>query len=111
MAVAILENGAVRTRALPITVAQYHRLFESGLLPERTELIEGVIVEKVTKTPLHSLLVRRLQDLLTPLLPSGVHLRKEEPLLLPESEPEPDLCVVQGTPEDYGRRPPAGASW
>jgi hypothetical protein len=41
----ILDNAAVRSAALPITVEQYHRLGEAGIIPQHNELLRGVIVE------------------------------------------------------------------
>ncbi len=53
----ILEKSAVRKMAMPMTVEQYHRLSESGIIPERTELLRGVVLEKMSKSPIHSILV------------------------------------------------------
>ena len=49
----ILENNAVRDAVLPISVEQYHQLGESGILQGNTELLRGVIVEKMIKSPKH----------------------------------------------------------
>jgi hypothetical protein len=57
---AILEEPEVRGAALPLTVEQYHRLSAKGIVPERTELLQGVVIEQITKSPLHTLLVQRL---------------------------------------------------
>lgn len=97
----ILDQPAVRGAALPISVAQYHRLSADGIVPERTELLQGVIIEQMTKSPLHTFLVQRLAAWLTAAAPPGVFLRKEEPLTLADSEPEPDIAVVEGVPDDY----------
>ena len=35
------------------------------------------------------------------LLPPGFELRREAPLSIGGSEPEPDLAVLQGTPADW----------
>jgi Uma2 family endonuclease len=61
------------------------------------------------KSPLHRLLVRRLFDLLCAALPPGYVVNKEDPLSTPTSEPEPDISVVRGRSEDYGRHHPATA--
>ena len=44
-------------------------------MPVKTELLNGVIVEKMTKSPLHILLAHRLLDRLAVDLPSGYQLR------------------------------------
>lgn len=44
--VEILEDPSVRSLAIPISVAVYHRMGEEGLVDRKTELIRGVIIEK-----------------------------------------------------------------
>jgi len=102
----ILETPAVREAVLPISVEQYHRLGEAGIVPERTELLRGFVVEKMIKTPLHTWMVQRVVDWLRDAVPAGLHVRQEQPLTLADSEPEPDAAVVEGTPEDYRRHHP-----
>jgi Uma2 family endonuclease len=99
--VPILEVPAVRQRVAPISVATYHRLAEEGLVDPRTELLRGVIIEKMSKSPLHVAIVRRLFEALSVIVSSGRFVRKEDPLTLVDSEPEPDLAVVQGQPDDF----------
>lgn len=106
----ILDNAAVRDAALPITVEQYHRLGEAGIIPQHTELLRGVIVEKMVKSPEHSWLVQRLVDWLRPNLPAGWHVRQEQPLTLADSEPEPDVAVVAGSSNDYRNDHPQTAA-
>jgi Uma2 family endonuclease len=42
------------------------------------------------------------------LVPAGSHVAKEDPIRIPsrDSEPEPDLAVIRGTPEDYIEKNP-----
>jgi Uma2 family endonuclease len=105
----ILDEQSVRDAALPISVAQYHRLSDDGIVSERTELLQGVIIEQMTKSPLHTFLVQRLAGWLTTSLPAGWFVRKEEPLTLSDSEPEPDIAVVAGVPDDYRTAHPTTA--
>ncbi len=42
----ILDSQAIRRAALPISVEQYHQLGAGGIIPEQTELLQGVILEK-----------------------------------------------------------------
>lgn len=105
----ILDEPAIRGAALPLTVEQYHRLSAEGIVPERTELLRGVIIEKMTKSPLHTFLVQRLARWIELAPPTGWFVRKEEPLTLADSEPEPDIAVVAGSPEDYRMAHPATA--
>ena len=49
MAPALLDIPSIRERALPLTVAQYHALGAQSLIPEQVELLDGLIVEKMSK--------------------------------------------------------------
>jgi Uma2 family endonuclease len=93
----ILDHPAVRQQVAALSVEAYHRLQGLGVIAEKTELLEGIVVKKMTKTPFHSFLTRRLYDTLATNLPQDHHLRKEEPLTLKSSEPEPDIAIVAGT--------------
>lgn len=108
---AILDEPEVRGAALPLTVEQYHRLSAECIVPERTELLQGVVIEQMTKSPLHTFLVQRLTRWMESALPAGWLVRKEEPLTLADSEPEPDIAVVVGRPEDYRTAHPATAAF
>lgn len=76
-------------------------LRDLGLVPVKSELLTGVVVEKRTKSPLHTLIAHRLYALLAAGLPAGYQLRKEDPLTLAASEPEPDLAIVAGTIDSF----------
>lgn len=106
----ILENAAVRDAALPISVEQYHQMGETGIIAADTELLHGVIVKKMVKSPEHSWLVQRLLEWLRGVIPAGYHLRQEQPLTFDDSEPEPDIAVVLGSAEDFRRRHPETAT-
>lgn len=108
--VCILDEPEVRGAALPLTVEQYHRLSAEGIVPERTELLQGVIIGQMTKSPLHTFLVQRLARWIGAAVPAGWFVRKEEPLTLADSEPEPDITVVAGCPEDYRTAHPTVAA-
>ena len=85
----------------PMTVSAYHALGEMGLIPEKTELLYGVVYPKMPKSPLHSALLTQIFQLLWQLIPVGLHLRQEQPVECLDSEPEPDLSVVKGGAKDY----------
>jgi Uma2 family endonuclease len=105
----ILEVPTVRRQAAPISVETYHALGEQGLVGPRTELLRGVIIEKMSKSPLHVAIVRKLIEQISAALRPGQCLRKEDPLTLADSEPEPDIAVVAGSAEDYRRAHPRTA--
>jgi len=93
-----------------LTVDQYEAMVENGILPEtkRFELIEGRIVEKDMKEPVHCVTVQRTLRAVEPLLPPGWHAVKEEAVRIPSrrSEPEPDVSIVRGSIDDYTDRHP-----
>jgi len=90
------------------TVAEYQHLTEIGLLQEddSVELLEGWIVKKMTKNPLHDSTVDLLMLLLGRLLPEGWFARTQNVLMTSDSAPEPDVAIVPGKPQDYRRRHP-----
>ncbi|MBI5767003.1 MAG: Uma2 family endonuclease [Verrucomicrobia bacterium] len=97
----ILELPTVRQRVARISVDTYHTMSELGLVDERTELLRGAIVEKMTKSPLHVTIVSRLYELASRAVRPGQAARKEDPMTLADSEPEPDIAVVVGKPDDF----------
>jgi Uma2 family endonuclease len=96
-----------------LSVDQYDQMVKHGILPEtnRFELIEGRIVEKDVKDPAHPTTVRRTLRAIERRLPAGWHVRKEDPVRIPNrrSEPEPDLAVVRGDDDAYEDRHPEPA--
>src|SRR5258707_13251819 len=94
---AILEIPEVRQRISRLSVAEYHQLGEYNQNGRRTELIRGLVIEKISKSPLHSILGSRLYKMVAAQLPEGYLVWKEEPLTLSDSEPEPDISVIRGT--------------
>lgn len=105
----MLENAGIRARVAPVTVEQYHRFpeFEDG--GKRTELIRGILIEKVSKSPLHSSIARRLFMRLQGAMPPGFILLREDPLTFADSEPEPDLAIVRGEEQDFATSHPTTA--
>ncbi len=107
---AILEIPEVRGRVVPLPVEAYHRMIEEGLAG-RVELIEGIIIEKMGKSPLHTRLSHRLFEMLRTRLGDGFWVRLEAPLCFESqrSEPEPDLSVVRGSDRQYADAHPSTA--
>jgi Uma2 family endonuclease len=106
---AILEIPEVRQRVSPLTVAEYHRLDEFNENGRRTELVRGIVIQKMSKSPLHCFLAKRLYDLIAPLLPKGLIVRREDPITLSDSEPEPDITIVRGSEKDFAKSHPITA--
>ncbi len=120
MSVTVLEQ-VVAGRSpgvVPLTIDQYHRMIELAILREGepTELIDGILVRKdrsdsggspMAHGPRHALSVKRLERMLRPVEDWGYHLHVQLPVTLATiQEPEPDLAVVGGRPEDYQARHP-----
>jgi Uma2 family endonuclease len=80
------------------SVAEYHHLIEIGFLTEDdpVELIEGYLVMKMPRNPPHDSTLYRLSTRLTRAVPPGWQVRCQMAVTLDESEPEPDLALVQG---------------
>ncbi|MBN8248631.1 MAG: Uma2 family endonuclease [Verrucomicrobia bacterium] len=105
----ILDDPKVRQAIYPMSVAFYHQAGELGLIGEDVELLEGNLVRKMSKSPVHSWLVQVLLQCLQQSLPSGYCVRKEDPLTFPRSEPEPDLAVVRGSLNEFRQAHPTTA--
>ncbi len=106
---AILEIPEVRQRVSHLSVQEYHQLGEFNEDGRRTELIRGIIIEKISKSPAHRTIGSLLYDLLARLLPKGYSIWKEEPLTFADSEPEPDISVTRGEKADYAVQHPTTA--
>ena len=93
-----------------ITVDEYHRMAEAGIFgPEpRLELLEGVLVDKMTKNPPHIVVTDLLDNLFHRLLPegSGYCTSMGNPVTIEDrhGELEPDAMILRGNPRDYTSR-------
>ena len=105
----VVESPPVPLRGVPLwplSVTAYRALGEMGLIPKNTELLYGFVYTKMSKSPLHSSLLRRLKRLLERALPPGYFFDSEQPITCEDSEPEPDIAVIRGTEEDFwGQHP------
>jgi len=106
---AILEIPEVRQRISRLSVEEYHRLDEFNENGRRTEFIRGLVIEKMSKSPLHRTIGSLLYKLLLAQLPPGYSVWKEEPLTLSDSEPEPDISVTRGRESDFTTAHPSTA--
>ena len=104
----ILDLPEIRERVRRWTVAEYEKLGDDPAF-RRTELIRGLIVNKMSKSPLHSRLAKRIYDYFFLHANRNLVVRREDPLRLADSMPEPDIAVVRGPEADYDERHPATA--
>src|SRR5262245_50936971 len=90
-------------RLYRLTVDQYHRMAEAGVLAEGApvELLEGLLITKMTKGPPHDVLIHLTRDAIADLLPRDWSLRVQSAITTADSEPEPDLAVVPGPARRY----------
>ena len=90
-------------RPARLSVDRYLEMIASGIIQEddRIELLEGVLVEKMTKNPPHVFVVQSLQTELQDRVRPAWHVRTQDPVALATSVPEPDIAVVQGGRRDY----------
>lgn len=107
--VVLPELQLKETDLVRLSVKQYHDLARAGILAEddQVELLEGLLIRKVTKNRAHSLSTRKARGLLERVIPAGAYVDSQEPITTLESEPEPDGIVVKGRPEDYPDRHPS----
>jgi Uma2 family endonuclease len=105
VAAAVLDLPELAKRVHHFTLDEYHLL---GEIPERTELIEGVIIEKMPKSPVHIYITETLKELAAKIFGVGYYIREEKPLSITalDSEPEPDIAVIYGDRRDYLERHP-----
>jgi Uma2 family endonuclease len=89
------------------SVEQYEKMAECGILSrnDRVFLLDGLVVQKMTFRPPHVIAMDQLTILLVRATPAGWYPSNQMPLVIgPKSEPEPDLKIVRGIPNDYRRQ-------
>jgi Uma2 family endonuclease len=94
-----------------LSVSQYHEMIRDGILGEDdpVELLDGLLVPKMTKTPPHRVATKLVSEALSRAVPEGWYVDSQEPITLRESEPEPDVVVVRGDTRRYSDRHPGPA--
>ncbi len=94
------------------TTAEYHRLIEIGVLSseDKIELLDGQIVEMSPAGNYHAACIEFLGDELKRLLSKAFMIRRQNPILLTNnSEPEPDLAIVNYRKDYYAHAHPGPA--
>lgn len=86
----LLEKAEARQMLHKIPVEQYFRIAENL----KTELIRGVIFDKMPKSQLHTNLLLLLSELLREKLGEQYSVMSENPLALADSAPEPDIAII-----------------
>jgi Uma2 family endonuclease len=85
------------------TIEEYHRMIAAGILDHRhVELLKGEIVEMSPEGEPHAYFSSEAGEYLTRLLGERAMIRSSKPITLPNnSEPEPDIAIVQRLGREY----------
>lgn len=86
----------------------YHRMIETGLLADRSvELINGEIIQMSPEGVAHSFYCRGTAKYLRSILGDKAEISEAHPIvLLDDSEPEPDIAIIQAPDTRYQTRHP-----
>ncbi len=103
-----MASYEIRTRRF--SRAEYERLVDLGVFQpgEAIELIGGELMVAEPQGAAHYTAIRKTAKALEAAFGPGWEVRTQGPIGLDDdSEPEPDVAVVPGDPEDYGRAHPS----
>jgi Uma2 family endonuclease len=91
-----------------LTVEQYHQMLDADILHDGdpVELLEGWLVQKMTKKPPTVTTLRLLEEIIRSMLTPEYFVITQDPVTTSESEPEPDLAVVRGNRRNFIERHP-----
>jgi Uma2 family endonuclease len=92
-----------------LTVADYYRMAEVGILPPdaRVELIDGEIIDMAPPGSLHAATVHRLNEILARSVGTDASVLVQNPVRLSEhSEPQPDLALLRRREDFYSGHHP-----
>jgi hypothetical protein len=106
-----IEAALVNERVYRFTVDQYHNMIDKGVLNSDSpvELVEGILVYKMSKNTPHATSVRKCRRAIQPALPATFFYDAEQPITLTTGEPEPDGMIVRGKIEDFESAHPTPA--
>jgi Uma2 family endonuclease len=90
------------------TIEEYHAMIATGILDNRrVELLRGEIVEMSPEKEPHAYFSSETADYLMRLLGDRAMIRSAKPIILPnDSEPEPDIAIVQRLGREYFQHHP-----
>jgi putative restriction endonuclease len=98
------------TRTRRFTRAEYERLIDLGVFQpgEEIELIGGHLLVAEPQSAAHYTAIVKTARALETAFGAGWYVRREGPIGLDDdSEPEPDVAIVEGRSEDYSRAHPS----
>ncbi|QIR36591.1 Uma2 family endonuclease [Tolypothrix sp. PCC 7910] len=85
------------------TIDEYHRMIAAGILDDRrVELLKGEIIEMSPEGEPHPYFSTEAGEYLSRILGERATIRPAKPITLPNnSEPEPDIAIVQRLGREY----------
>ena len=108
---AVATETSARWPLYRFSVGKYQQLVQSGVFDEDDafELLEGLVVPKMSKNPRHDSTIDRCDHWLSRIIPATWYVRIQNSLVTSDSVPEPDLAIVPGEPDSYLERHPHGS--
>ena len=103
------RSGVVPFR---VSVRQFEKMIGAGVFGERdhVELLDGILVDKMTKHPPHNFTVAETADALRAVLGPDWVLHEEKSVILGRfSRPEPDIAIARGPRDRYRSVSPKAA--
>ncbi len=104
-----MNDMAVDYTIRPITVAEYLRMGELGLIgpDERVELLDGELIEMPPSSEDHSFGVNEIARIFYRRFEDRARIQSQSPIRLNEvSEPEPDVALLVAREDRYRKRRP-----
>jgi Uma2 family endonuclease len=98
----MMQGPSIRVRRW--SRREYEQLVERSFFrpDERLELLDGLLLVKEPQSSAHMTAIRLAEEALRAAFGAGWEVRPQGPIALdPQSEPEPDVSVVRGSPRDY----------
>ncbi len=96
------QPQSTQSQVIKWTLDDYHRMIEAGILENRSvELLAGEICAVAPEGTPHTFRSISLFKRFTKAFGEQAEVRDAHPIILSDSEPEPDIAVVKGTFEDY----------
>jgi hypothetical protein len=102
--------ASYQTRTRRFSRVEYERLIDLGIFQpgEEIELIGGQLLVAEPQSAAHYTAIVKTARALEAAFGAGWYVRREGPIGLDDdSEPEPDVAVVAGRPEDFSRAHPS----
>ena len=86
-----------------LSVKQYQQMIEAGVLTDddKIELLEGYLVEKMSRNAPHDGTLDLVKEALGDNRPKGWCLRSQQSIQLADSQPEPDVSLVRGNSRSF----------